>query len=280
MKKIGVITNYDRDRDLSYTREIIHFLNQKGCRVLINHIVGKRLGVRDVFSSDTEIYAKAEVLIVLGGDGTILRVAKHAAVYGVPIFGINLGNLGYLAGADKADGIMETDKMLRGDYIIEKRMMLEAEVGEQEKLLCLNDMYVRNKEAAHIIKVSVWVNGIYIDTYKGDGLIIASPTGSTAYNLSAGGPVLKPDTSLMVITQICPHNLYARPLVISGDDEVTIAAADDGQNAVLIADGQKCAELKRECGIKIKKAEYYTKIIKTTDLGFYDILRRKMVEIK
>ncbi len=276
MKKIGLITNYERDSGLEYTKETADFLISKGCTVLTDQRLGKRLGLDTCLRSYMQVCGEAEMLVVLGGDGTILSAARHAALYDLPIFGINLGSLGYLAGAERSEGRAAIEKVLRGEYAVEKRMMLQT-VGSDKRLrIGLNDIYIRNKESAHMLKINIWVNDYYIDTYRGDGIIIASPTGSTAYNLSAGGPVLKPDTQLMAITQICPHNLYARPLVISGDDEVSIAIEGDGALAVVFIDGVLSLEIGGGERLSIKKSDYCTKLIKTTALGFYDILRSKI----
>ncbi len=274
--KIGLITNPERDKELSYTRDIYEHLKVKGAEVLMPFGQADRLGADGAENGD--IYARADALVVLGGDGTILSVARHSAYYNIPILGINLGNLGYLAGAEKNDGKSAVDKVLRGDYAVEERMMLRIENSGKGFYLGLNEAYIRNKHSAHMISLRVSVNGQYIDTYRGDGVIIATPTGSTAYNLSAGGPVLKPDTSLIAITQVCPHNLYARPLVISGDDEVSISAADEGGVGSVFIDGEYTADIAPGEVIRIRKAQHHTYIIRTTEMGFYDILRRKMVE--
>ncbi len=273
MKKIGLITNFERDRGLKYTREILMFLNMRGCPVIVGEKLGKVLGLL----CSENIYKEADILIALGGDGTILRAAGYAAEYETPIFGINLGCLGYLAGAERHEGREAIDRVLRGEYTIEKRMMLRAEIGGRVLPYALNDVYIRNKEAAHMLKLEVKISGQYTDTYQGDGIILASPTGSTAYNLSAGGPVLKPDTSLIAVTQICPHNLYARSLVIGEGDSVSISTKNRESVGAVFTDGEYRGDLNYGDEITVKKAERSTYIIKTTGLGFYDVLRRKMV---
>lgn len=273
MKKIGLITNFERDCGLKFTKELLEFLRERGCCVLAEQRLSAGLGLEPC----KNIYELSDVLIVLGGDGTILRVARHAAVFGTPILGINLGNLGYLASAEPSEWKEAVRKVLEGNYTVEKRMMLKAENGKGEETLCLNDIYVRNSNGCHMMSLKVCINGQYADTYRGDGIILSSPTGSTAYSLSAGGPVLKPDTSLIAVTQVSPHNLYARPFVLSGDDVVSITAEKSEEGAVF-ADGEKWLDLKHGDRISISRADVFTYIIKTSQLGFYDILRRKMVE--
>lgn len=274
--KIGLITNPKRDKGLEYAKEIFEYLKESGAEVLMPKELGTALGSDGI--DERDIYAGAEALVVLGGDGTILSTARHSAYYRIPILGINLGNLGYLAGAEKKDGKAAIDKVLSGDYSVEKRMMLCIKNNGRELSNGLNDVYVTNRHPAHMIDLKVYVNGQFIDSYRGDGIIVATPTGSTAYNLSAGGPVLKPDTSLIAITQVSPHNLYARPLVISGDDTVSIYTADSESRGSVFIDGEYASDVISGEEISISKAEYYTYIIKITEKGFYDILRQKMFE--
>lgn len=277
MKKIGFITNIDKDPNLLYTNELVHWIKSKGCEILVTDFVDG--GVADI----DEVYTNADFIIVLGGDGTILRVARKAAMRGTPIMGINLGTLGYLAEVEKCDALSAIQKVLDEDYTIEKRMMLEAFIdracGREEVGLALNEVCVSNSVVSRMISLSVEVNDDYINTFRADGIIVSTSTGSTAYNLSAGGPILKPDTELMAITYVCPHALYSRPFVISGDDVVKIVIEGDHKNAILSLDGQNSIPIKSGDKVIIRKSKYYTNTIKTTNLSFYDILRRKMVGI-
>ena len=176
------------------------------------------------------------------------------------------------------------EKVLNGDFTIENRMMLEPYVERgcvsHEINLALNEVCITNSVCSRMIKLSVEVNGEYFDTFRADGIIVSTPTGSTAYNLSAGGPILSPHTELMTITHICPHTLYARPFVIDGNDVVRIRVQSNYNNVQMSCDGQSTVQMKNDDVIIVKKSRYVTRIIKTTNMNFYDILRRKMVEVR
>lgn len=283
MNKVGFITNIDKDPTLEYTKKLVDWVTAQGSEVFLTEQVAKKLGRNDGVARVEDIYQNADFVVVLGGDGTILRVARVAAKYSAPILGINLGTLGYLADVEKNDAITAIEKALRGEYTIEKRMMLEAFVDRgcisHDLNIALNEVAISNSVFSRMITLSISVNDDFIDTYRADGIIVSTPTGSTAYNLSAGGPILKPDTELMAITNVCPHTLYTRPFVISGNDVVTISVKNDYNNVMLSLDGQQGIPIKNGDKIIIKKSKYYTQTIKTSNLCFYDILRRKMVGI-
>jgi len=230
------------------------------------------------------MYKSVDFVVVIGGDGTILRVARSAAIFDTPILGINFGTLGYLADVEKINAIDAIEKVLNGDFTIENRMMLEPYVERgcvsHEINLALNEVCITNSVCSRMIKLSVEVNGEYFDTFRADGIIVSTPTGSTAYNLSAGGPILSPHTELMTITHICPHTLYARPFVIDGNDVVRIRVQSNYNNVQMSCDGQSTVQMKNDDVIIVKKSRYVTRIIKTTNMNFYDILRRKMVEVR
>lgn len=282
MKKIGFITNIDKDPELEYTKKLVDWVMKQGCIPLVTDMVAKGIEINEGLSSSTEIYENAEFVVVLGGDGTILRVARTAAKYGTPILGINLGTLGYLADVEKNDAVTAIQRVLDGQFTIEKRMMLESYIDRgcvsHDINLSLNEVCISNSVFSRMISLRVEVNGQFMNSIKADGIIVATPTGSTAYNLSAGGPILKPDTELMAITHVCPHTLYTRPFVVSGNDIVKVIIESDFNNVILSFDGQQSIPIKNGDNIVIKKSKFYTNIIKTTHLSFYDILRRKLVE--
>lgn len=284
MKKIGFITNLEKDRDLSFTENLVDFVSKKGCTPLLSDNISKCGNTKSEILSLDEIYKEADFAVVLGGDGTILRVAVQSAVYDLPILGINLGTLGYLAEVEKTDAETAIEAVLNGDYSIEKRMMIEAAIGsrgiEYDKSIALNEVTVNNGVFSRMIEISLEINNQYVDTFRADGIIVSTPTGSTAYNLSAGGPILKPDTELMAVTYVCPHALYSRPYVVSGNDTVKISVGGDYNNVILSLDGQHTVPIKTGDCITVKRSKYYTSIINTSKLSFYDILRRKMVEVR
>lgn len=282
-KKIGFVTNIEKDPTLQETRKMVDFVIKKGCEVFVSENFSD-VHPDVIATSSSEMYKSVDFVVVIGGDGTILRVARSAAIFDTPILGINFGTLGYLADVEKINAIDAIDKVLSGNFTIENRMMLEPYVERgcvsHEINLALNEVCITNSVCSRMIKLSVEVNGEYFDTFRADGIIVSTPTGSTAYNLSAGGPILSPHTELMTITHICPHTLYARPFVIDGNDVVRIRVQSNYNNVQMSCDGQSTIQMKNDDVIVVKKSRYVTRIIKTTNMNFYDILRRKMVEVR
>lgn len=282
-KKIGFVTNIEKDPTLQETKKMVDFVLKKGCVVYVSENFSD-VHPDVIATSSSEMYKSVDFVVVIGGDGTILRVARSAAIFDTPILGINFGTLGYLADVEKINAIDAIEKVLNGDFTIENRMMLEPYVERgcvsHEINLALNEVCITNSVCSRMIKLSVEVNGEYFDTFRADGIIVSTPTGSTAYNLSAGGPILSPHTELMTITHICPHTLYARPFVIDGNDVVRIRVQSNYNNVQMSCDGQSTVQMKNDDVIIVKKSRYVTRIIKTTNMNFYDILRRKMVEVR
>ena len=282
-KKIGFVTNIEKDPTLQETKKMVDFVLKKGCEVYVSENFSD-VHPDVIATSSSEMYKSVDFVVVIGGDGTILRVARSAAIFDTPILGINFGTLGYLADVEKINAIDAIEKVLNGDFTIENRMMLEPYVERgcvsHEINLALNEVCITNSVCSRMIKLSVEVNGEYFDTFRADGIIVSTPTGSTAYNLSAGGPILSPHTELMTITHICPHTLYARPFVIDGNDVVRIRVQSNYNNVQMSCDGQSTVQMKNDDIIIVKKSRYVTRIIKTTNMNFYDILRRKMVEVR
>ena len=282
-KKIGFVTNIEKDPTLQETKKMVDFVLKKGCEVYVSENFSD-VHPDVIATSSSEMYKSVDFVVVIGGDGTILRVARSAAIFDTPILGINFGTLGYLADVEKINAIDAIEKVLNGDFTIENRMMLEPYVERgcvsHEINLALNEVCITNSVCSRMIKLSVEVNGEYFDTFRADGIIVSTPTGSTAYNLSAGGPILSPHTELMTITHICPHTLYARPFVIDGNDVVRIRVQSNYNNVQMSCDGQSTVQMKNDDVIIVKKSRYVTRIIKTTNMHFYDILRRNMVEVR
>lgn len=281
LKKIGIIPNTLKDIEFEMTKQIIDWACDSGCTPLISEQVSSSLDFKQFNTDINSIYSESDFLIVLGGDGTLLSVARNAALHSTPILGINLGTLGFLTDVEKSEAKVAFDKMISGDYILEKRMMLQANILTQitahETLISLNDICITRGAFLRIIDMKIYINDEFVDLFSGDGIIISTPTGSTAYNLSAGGPILSPDSEMIVITPICPHALYSRSFVVSGNDSIKIEINDiSNNNATLNMDGQIGNILKNGDLISIKKSKYYTTIVKTNKLGFYKILRQKI----
>ena len=279
MKNIGITVNSGKDTGYRHTKQLIEILYGLGCTPLVTDEIYKNTNCGSV-CTEAELYQSADLMLVLGGDGTILRCARHAACYGLPLLGINFGTLGYLADVDRTDSQKAVEAVLDGNYIIEERMLLEARhipnYKECGKYLALNEVYVSNAMSLHLADLAMSINNAFINVFRADGIIVATPTGSTAYNLSAGGPILKPDTRLMAINCVCPHNLYSRPFVISGEDCVTIKILDAG-GMIFSLDGEERIPVAQNDEVKITGSDMSVKIIKTSKRSFYDTLRYKMM---
>lgn len=280
--KIGIIPNITKDKNLNVTRSILYWFANKDIELLLESDNAKRLDYKNTGVSLEELYSNSDVIIVLGGDGTILNIARQSSQYGVPLFGINLGHLGFLAEAEIGDMYMALDKIVKGDYSIQKRMMLEASVedsGDELKgLLALNDISITKAMQSRMIKLSIFINDSFFELYSADGIIISSPTGSTAYSLSAGGPIISPELNVLVITPICPHTLHNRSIVVSDKDEVRIEICEDNTEVMLSVDGQNSYKLSTGKVVKVRSSSCVTNLVKLKQRSFFDVLRRKISE--
>lgn len=257
---VSVIANVNKDPDLGYMGQVIDFLKVRNVNVAIDRL-----------------HADASFCVVLGGDGTILRVAHEAATFNIPLLGINLGNLGFLTDVDKKDGLRSIEKVLNSQFTTEKRLMLEAEFGLKHAIpvhqkLALNEVHVGT--SGSLKSFSVYVNEQHVDTIRADGIIVATPTGSTAYSLSAGGPIIVPDGQMLAITPVCPHSLSSRPWVVSADDEVRIVVR---QLTPMHIDGECRGNVACGNSVLVKKSKFITQTIKTTPPHFYAVLRKKKI---
>ena len=253
---IGIVANATRDLGLSYAKEVASWLAAQGCTPIF----------------EEEKAYKSKFLIVLGGDGTMLRASHLAALHSTPMLGINLGGLGYLTDVDRHEGLTAIKKMLTGDFHREHRMMLET-----CKMLALNEILIHRESSSRLMAFRICVNGKHMDTLRADGIIISTPTGSTAYNLSAGGPILRPDSEMIVVTAVCPHALYTRPWVLSGNDEVTLSPVDtQEERAAVTLDGDVKFTLKSDETVTIRRSKHTATVVKTSGMDFFEVLRKKM----
>ena len=224
-------------------------------------------------SNNNELFGICDIIITVGGDGTIIRWAKFAAPLGKPVLGINAGRIGYLATLESN----ELDKLVRlktGDYTVENRIMLKI-IHNGKAFYALNDAVISRGPQSKIADLVVGINGQNI-SYRADAIIAATPTGSTAYSLSAGGPVLEPGINNIVISPVCPHALFARSLVLNGDSIITVTSKGNDREVFLSVDGGEAEKVISSDKIIISRAEYVTKIISIDGLSFYDVLSRKL----
>lgn len=278
MKKIGLVPNQIKDKDYLYTKRLIAHCIKHGHMPQIMEVVGTATGLLDYIVSEAELFQTSDFIISLGGDGTLLGVGRKASNYDVPILGINLGTLGFLTTAEKEYGEEAIDDVLSGRYTLENRMLLHAKPnGSAKESIALNDICITRAGLSTILEIRIYVNGLYMDTLRADGVIIYTPTGSTAYNLSAGGPILQANGNMIGITPIAAHTLTSRPFVLSAEDVVRLEVnSDKNESYNLTADGQEHILLAGESVIEIAKAVNCVHIMKTKDQNFYDVLRHKL----
>lgn len=275
MKKVCVIANAGKEAAAETAEQVRAFFREKGiaCSVLLDDF-SEQTSYEAVLKDDTEC------AVVLGGDGTLIRVAGRLAEKKIPVFGINMGTLGFLTNAE-CGGIKEAlEALVAGAYRVEERMMLEVSVDGAVFDTALNDVVITRNGFSRIISVSIFVNDHSVCTYRGDGVILATPTGSTGYNLSAGGPVVVPTTELMLLTPICPHSLSARTILLSGSDVVRLVVKEEkktqDEEAIVTVDGQSAKELAAEGSVIVRKSEKKAYLIQLNDRSFFDALHRKL----
>ncbi|MCR4739867.1 MAG: NAD(+)/NADH kinase [Lachnospiraceae bacterium] len=279
MKRFHIVANEDSDPSSEVTAKIKEYLGERGCLATSEGIIrdadyGKSLA-KEAF--------EAECILVLGGDGTFIQVAGKNTEGSVPMLGINLGNMGYLTEVER-EGIFPTlDRLIAGDFYIEDRMMIEGKCvinGTHETDYALNDIIISRNGSIRIIKYEIYVNDMLLNTYDADGIIISTPTGSTGYNMSAGGPIVEPVAELFVINPICPHTLNTRAIVLSAEDEIRVRVIGGRflreYEALVSFDGGVNMDLKAGDEVIVKKASVSTRMIRLSKESFLNTLGRKM----
>jgi len=281
MKKIGIISNLTKDPNGVITREITSKLINRGLHPLVLPETHKLIGV-GIPVEESVIFIKSHLLISLGGDGTLLSLARRAAEYDIPVLGMNMGRLGFLTELEMSEADRGFDSLLRGEYSIERRMMLEVTLkgkdGGTMKFTALNDAAVAKASFARIIHLRAYINDELVNFYPADGLLVSTPTGSTAYSLSAGGPIISPEMECLLLTPICPHSLNVRPIVTDSGNYITIEVVDKNRDLLLTVDGQEGTELKEGDIITISKAAIYTSLVRIRQRNFFKVLRAKLTE--
>jgi len=287
MKSVGLLVNVEKlggNSDVGrLAREAVALLIDSGAVVSINQESATILGHAALGVPEPNLADRADALVVFGGDGTILRAARAAAPRGIPILGVNLGGFGFLA---QVNDLQIRDALLRlldGEYQLDERMMLRAAVirGGQTRreFLALNDIVVAKSGYARILRIRTEVNDEHLATHLADGLIVATPTGSTAYSLSAGGPIVHPAVDGILVTPICAHTLTARAVAVSGADTIQVrvhAMGTPSTAPVLTVDGQEGYPLETDDVVRIERSEHRTRLIRLGRDGFISRLREKL----
>lgn len=284
MKYFFIIMNPDK-QGARETAQVIHdYLTSHGAFCQIGKGDGRRGGAYH-YTDASLVPPETECIITLGGDGTLIQASRDLAGMNIPMLGINRGTLGYLTQISRSEEIdAALDALLADEYHLEERMMLNGRAyGAGSRLyedIALNEIVITRNERLKMLHFRVFVNNDFLNDYRADGLIVATPTGSTAYNLSAGGPIIVPDSRMMVLTPICSHALNARSIVMSADDRIRIEIlGDPGTSQAAVFDGDTAAELHSGDYIEIHRSETKTVLIKLKNVSFLDNLRNKMAGI-
>ena len=283
MDKFYIITNNDKDKDFQITNEIVSYLKKNGKKCQVQQAERKLEGAYH-YTNPELIPEGTQCILVLGGDGTLLQAARDVVYRKIPMLGINLGTLGFLAEVDRQSIHAALDKLIADDYEIEERMMLTGTVWHGDKIIgqdiALNDIVIGREGPLRVVRFKNYVNDVYLNSYNADGIIIATPTGSTGYSLSCGGPIVSPNAAMTLMTPIAPHTLNTRSIIVPEEDVITVElgegrrqvqeqglASFDGDTEIPIVTGDR---------IVIQKASASVKILKLNHLSFVEVLRQKM----
>jgi NAD+ kinase len=229
---------------------------------------------------ESEIAARIDLCVAIGGDGTLLHAARHVAHRNVPLLGINRGRLGFLTDISPEHMLETIDAILGGDYLAETRLMLAAEIGAPGRsgpaLLAFNDVVLQKGETGRMLDFVTTVDGSYVNTHRGDGLIVATPTGSTAYALSCGGPIIQPEVDALVMVPICPHTLSDRPLLLKSTSKIEVRIEGDDSAAHVVCDGEELGRIGRDDTLRIGLADRTVTLLHPRDYNYYELLRSKL----
>lgn len=283
MDKFFIITNKAKDASFEFTNSIIKYLESKGKTCYYQPADVDVTSTSYNYTNADLIPKDTDCIIVLGGDGTLIQAARDLSKLELPLLGINIGTLGFLVDIEKDQALKAIDCILDGEYEIDERMMLEGNVYRNDEHLynnvALNDIVINRSGALRVIDFDIYVNDVYLTSYTADGLIISSPTGSTAYNLSAGGPIAQPNAELIILTPVCPHKINKRSIILDANDKIIVKMSPSRSNQeerVVSFDGELHYDLISGDHVIINKSSYKAKLIKTSKLSFFQVLSKKM----
>jgi NAD+ kinase len=280
VRRVGIVAKPDAPRAPEVVTRLVDWLTARGIDVTLEkETAGIVPAVRAAAANKAELPGLADLLIVLGGDGTLLSMARVVGDLGVPIMGVNLGGLGFLTATTLDEMLPSLEAALEGRMVVEERLMLIARVIRNGAAVCehmaLNDMVITKSAMSRIISLAVSVEGEYATAYRADGLIISTPTGSTAYSLSAGGPIVFPAVDAIVLTPICSHTLTNRPIVLPASHRIEVTVQSD-QEIMLTVDGQVGVGLRERDVVEVVKAAAHIRLVRFPQKDFFSVLRTKL----
>ena len=276
--KILLVINEQKDKDFLLTNKVVKIINGRAEVYAEEKIKNTKL--KNVEFIPEDMYREMDLFLVLGGDGTFLSVSQTASKLHMPVVGVNLGRLGFLSEIEKENLEEDIDKLLKNDFDIQHRMMLSADMDNCTDVRALNDIIVaRGNSLLKIMEFDVYLDDEFVDHFKADGIIVSTPTGSTAYSLSAGGPIVDPSMDIITITPICPHKMYSRTIIVSKDKKVTVKnCSSDGTIAIVAADSQVIGEISNGEAVVIGEAKDKFKLINLHGFKFFSVLHNKLVK--
>ncbi|MCX5836471.1 MAG: NAD(+)/NADH kinase [Deltaproteobacteria bacterium] len=279
IKKIGIIANIEKDKSAECALLLRDWALKQGIEVFLEEGIAGKIG-EDSGLDRRQLASRVDLLVVMGGDGTILRTVRFVSEYNIPIVGINLGEFGYLTEVNLNEMFSALELICRGDYQTEKRMMLDITINLGEETVrqqsILNDVVITRGNLSRILDLETAVNDRYLTTFRADGIIISTPTGSTAYSLSAGGPIVFPEQDSFIINPICPHTLTNRPIIIPDNVVIRVILWTKEQGATLTLDGQVSYTMKSGDSMIVKKSKYVTNLVSSPHRDYMEILRTKL----
>lgn len=278
MYTIGIFPNTKKKSVTSVLNQVVQYCNAKNIHVVLPQKKSCEVSPDQLIAEDSA-WSNVDIAISLGGDGTLLSATRKVASWGKPIFGINMGKLGFLTEVEVSGFQKAIDNILEGNFSIEERTLLDAYIVRQQQKIfvssAVNDIVVTKAGYPRMIKLTLHINKELVASYLADGIIVSTPTGSTAYSLSAGGPIVKPDLDVTLITPICAHTLQSRPLVVSADERISIAAPNADELTMMV-DGQIAENLLPDDIVFIERTSYKAKFVKFNDRHYYQRLHKKL----
>ena len=280
IKKIGITSKPKKPEVRDIVTPLVHWLHDRSIEVLVDKETGSTLDGSEKCVTRNEMPSLVDLIIVLGGDGTLLATARVLNRKPVPLLAVNLGGLGFLTVITRDELYSTLERVLAGDFRTERRVQIEAEVmraGEViSSFLALNDVVLNKGAIARVLDFDVRVDGQFISSYKADGLIVSTPTGSTAYSLAAGGPVIAPSVEAFIVTPICAHTLSNRPVVLPDSAQIEVKVKSYGESVYLTVDGQVGVALRSEDAVHMRRASSVVELIQSPQKNYFEILRQKL----
>lgn len=275
IEKVGFVIKPHAPEIKNILKELIEYFEKKNIACVLEEVAAEKLGWQEGEKREN-IPEKVELIVVLGGDGTLLSIAHVAAQRDVPVVGINLGALGFLTEVPLGEMFLTLDSYLGGNNnIVSRRQMLQAKTKEYS-YYCLNDVVINKGALSRMIRCAIWIDGKGIAITRADGLIISTPTGSTAYSLSAGGPIVQPYIPAIILTPICPHTLSFRPMIISSASEVKVLLLTEGEEVYLTIDGQRGELMKKDDTVEVCQSGLKLQLVSSPRRNYFDLLKEKL----